>query len=71
MCSEHPEREEIARLLEELDLYLHYNRFFDRLFLFLKDSHGNTLWQRHAIDLVQLRDELLEYLKTIKSNKRL
>ena len=67
--NERHKREEIARLLDELNLYLHYNRFFDRLFLFLKDSDGNTLWQRRGIDLVQLRDELLEYLKTIKSNK--
>lgn len=71
MSSECHKREEIARLLEELDLTLYYWQVFDRWVLELNDSSGSTIWHQRGIGLRELRDELLDYLKTFKSKKRL
>lgn len=56
-------REQIAELLERHNLTLHYDEIFSRWVFDVKDASGNTVWHRKGIDLVRLRDDLLEYLK--------
>ena len=56
------QKEQIEALLQRLDFTLHYVEIFDRWVLDLKDADGNTVWHRRGLDLVELRNELMEFL---------
>lgn len=58
-------REQIAELLEQHNLTLHYEEIFSRWLLDVKDADGNVVWHRKGMDLVRMRDELLEYLHNL------
>ena len=57
------EKEQIANLLEELDLKVFWLYIFDRAILNVKDHHGITLWSLQSINLDYLRTELLHFLE--------
>ena len=58
-------REQIAELLELHDLTLHYEEIFSRWIFDVKDKRGKTIWHQKAIDLVRLRNELMDFLLTL------
>ena len=57
-------------LLERHDLTLHYEQVFDRWIFDVKDREGNVVWHCQEMNLVFLRDELLEFLKSHTENDK-
>lgn len=57
------EKEQIANLLEELDMKVFWIYIFDRVILNVKDHQGITRWSRQSINMDYLRTELLHFLE--------
>ena len=60
------EKEQIANLLEELDMKVFWLYIFDRAILNVKDHHGIIRWSRQSINMDYLRTELLHFLEDEK-----
>ena len=60
------EKEQIANLLEELDLKVFWLYIFDRAILNVKDHHGIIRWSRQLTNMDYLRTELLHFLEDEK-----
>lgn len=58
-------REQIAELLERHNLTLHYGKIFSRWTLGIKNAEGTFVWRKKGMDLVRLRDDVLEYLQNL------
>ena len=58
-------REQIAELLERHNLTLYYEEIFSRWIFDVKDVDGNVVWHWKGMNLLRLRDELLDYLQKL------
>lgn len=60
------DKQQIADLLEKLNLKVFWLYIFDRAILNVKDHHGVTRWSRQLINMDYLRTELLHFLEDEK-----
>lgn len=63
------EKEQIANLLEELDLKVFWLYIFDRAILNVKDHQGIIRWSRQSINMDYLQMELLHFLEDEQRKK--